>query len=126
MLSYLIIMLVSFCAVEAFVRLPVINQVNFLSSVVKKIIGVIVSKRISDHWKEKVLLVYSGKIFSTTLKLVALLFIVMCISLGPAFLLGLILSMDQSIIEIFSSWMAIFLSTVFGVVFYFLRCRLVG
>lgn len=55
--------------VEVFAWLPVMATVKRLISVAGKARAVLLSERISDHWKERVLLKYAGRIFANTVEL---------------------------------------------------------
>jgi hypothetical protein len=59
--------------VELFLRLPVLDKLRQIRVVVRKVLKTVSSKAISDHWKERVLLAYSGKLLVCSLSLFALL-----------------------------------------------------
>ncbi|MEJ8573162.1 hypothetical protein [Microbaculum marinum] len=73
-------------AVECIVRLPFIALVRAVVDASGKALRVVRSRRISDHWKEKVMLAYSGETLAATLKLLVLLVLVgaalVAVSLG--------------------------------------------
>ncbi len=60
-------------AVECVLRLPFILLVRTVIVTSAKAVRVVGSRRISDHWKEKVLLAYSGGSLAASLKLAGLL-----------------------------------------------------
>lgn len=57
------------CVVELMVRLPLRASMNGLTHYPPKALHLILSSKISDHWKEKVLPVYAGKIMRASLVL---------------------------------------------------------
>ncbi|MEM1411550.1 MAG: sulfotransferase [Pseudomonadota bacterium] len=59
--------------VELFVRLPFMAQVEAVTGGALKAVGLVRSPRISDHWKERVLPVYAGRILKASLSLAGLL-----------------------------------------------------
>lgn len=52
--------------VEILLRSPLTRETLQLGSVAKRVVQVLGSRQISDHWKERVLLAYSGRIFKST------------------------------------------------------------
>jgi len=73
------IALLSALAVECILRLPFIPLVKAVIGANRKALRVIGSKRISDHWKEKVMLAYSGETLKASLKLAGLIFLVVAV-----------------------------------------------
>jgi len=67
----------SFC--ECVLRLPFVENIKTLVLYSSKSYRVISSARISDHWKEEVLLLFAAKIFCTSL----MLFMFFLLSLAP-------------------------------------------
>jgi len=59
--------------VELFLRLPVLLRVRQMRDVVRKVLRTLGSKAISDHWKERALLAYSGQMMGRSLSLLVLL-----------------------------------------------------
>lgn len=59
--------------VELLLRLPVAAIVANIGLVSRKAVGTLAAKRVSDHWKEKALLVYSRSLFVSSVKLGAVL-----------------------------------------------------
>jgi len=64
--------------VELFYRLPIVLTAKNLSGMAAKSARVIKSGKISDHWKEKVLLRYSCLIFEVSILL--LVYLLLCFS----------------------------------------------
>lgn len=74
-------------AVELFLRLPFLARVEALGVAAMKALGVVRSQRISDHWKERVLPRYAGRILVATLTLAGLLGI-WALAVGGVYLLA--------------------------------------
>lgn len=72
-------------ASEALLRLPVMQQAHGLSQVARKSVATISSKRISDHWKERILPAYSGRMARCSI----LFFVLLCLAVAPVALVGL-------------------------------------
>ena len=68
-MNYLAAAVLGIVFVELILRLPVIDTGKALTGVTGKSLRTISSSRISDHWKEKVLLSYAGTIALNTTKL---------------------------------------------------------
>ena len=68
-MSYLATTIITIAVVEVFLRLPFITFVKDQALMTRKITKVISSGRISDHWKEKILPAYSGRMLVIILKL---------------------------------------------------------
>ena len=78
------------------------------------------AKNVSDHWKEKVLLVYAGEIATRSLRI--LLVLVFCSF--PVLLLGLVGSaMDADVFSLLQAPLGMGFATVIGVVYAVLRVR---
>lgn len=60
-------------AVEIAIRLPLLELWRELQCTVKSVSRVVASRKISDHWKEKVLLAYSRKLMVHSLRLLLFL-----------------------------------------------------
>lgn len=67
--------ILSIFLVEFLGRLPFLALISEISSVGQKSIRILQSKAISDRWKEKVLLVYAGYLFLTSIKLAGMLIV---------------------------------------------------
>ena len=61
-------------AVEYFFRLPFVSRARTLIKVANKSSRVVISKKISDHWKEVVLLRYSRDLATHTIIVALMLF----------------------------------------------------
>ncbi len=70
-MSWLLAAAVGIVFVEIFIALPVLSEAGRLLSLVAKVQRTVRSPRISDHWKEKVLIVYAGRLLQRSLILSA-------------------------------------------------------
>ena len=86
MLLWLYVIAAGVLASEAFLRLPLIPTIRRVSDTARKSGRVLASKRISDHWKERVLPRYSLVIGKGSV----LFFLLLCLALLPVALLGLV------------------------------------
>lgn len=106
--------------VEVVRVLPLADTFGNLATVAGKAVRVVGSQRISDHWKEKVLLAYAGQIFVNTLKSCLLLLVAM----SPVVLLvGVAQLLAIPLWALLLSPLGIAGSTLVGVVYGFVRVR---
>lgn len=124
-MEYVIIAVVSIWAVEIFLRLPVRETVNDLLRVSKKAIHTVLSPHISDHWKEKVMLVYAKKSFTSTLKLAGIILIFLALVLIPVFAVDHFKLTNQSVFLLLGTAKGLTVSTVLAMSYFWLRSRLV-
>lgn len=102
-MTLLITTLLSLLAIEIFIRLPFIKHGKQLLNIANKSVSVLISRRISDHWKEKVLLYYAQKLISHTITLTSMLGFILIMILLPAWILDQLFINELYIIESFSS-----------------------
>lgn len=102
------LLLFLFCIIAAlvFVYTDFINFSKSVANNYKKIIQVISSNNISDHWKEKVLPFYSIKLMIQSLKIFLLIFILVL-------LFWLFSLFDKNFLELSFSWTGLFESFLF-------------
>jgi hypothetical protein len=86
MTLWLFVLAASVLASEAFLRLPFVAQISRVTKTAQKSGRVLRSKRISDHWKERVLPTYSWVIGKGSVTF----FVMLCLALAPVALLGLV------------------------------------
>ena len=109
--------------VEIFLRLPVRAEISKLIGTAGKSARVIRSTRISDHWKEKVLLVYSGQIFQST---VGVTFRIV-LALGPLVGLTILATfLALPLAEFMLSWQGLLFTTIVALAYAKLRVRFVS
>ena len=119
-------MLVAIVAVELFCRLQPMRLVDQLSKAMKKVVWVMMSKSISDHWKEKVLLIYSRCIALITLKIAALIGGIGLFVLVFSEILDRIFSLSENTVDLLMSWLGLSVVTVASVAYYLVRRRIVS
>lgn len=113
--------LVTILAVEMLFRLPLKRLVARLIASNRKVVRVVLSNAISDHWKQKVLLAYSSEIALITLKIAAIIggvaLVVLLTSMGFDKMLGL----DEPTIGFLSTWQGISVATLASIAFFLVR-----
>ena len=117
--------IVTILAVEIFVRLPVVTTTTQLLNLVRKIFIVIQSPRISDHWKEQVLLRYSVElVVKAWIIAFSLLFLGLAIA-AATFVLDWLIGNSLPTIAFLVTWQGLTLATVTSLTYYFVRRRIV-
>lgn len=66
---HLALILVCILSVEIFIRLNFLLHIDSILKVTKKVTYIILQKKISDHWKEKVIPIYALKIMTSSLQI---------------------------------------------------------
>jgi hypothetical protein len=84
-MTWILVALAGILASEAMLRLPLIRSARGLAQVSKKSMHVLASKKISDHWKERILPAYSLRMARNSVGFFAFL----CLALAPVALVGL-------------------------------------
>lgn len=113
--------------VELFLRLPVINQTKALSAALHRSAGVMKSRRISDHWKERVLPRYSAMIMAGSLKIG--LFLIICLAAFCVVYCGFFALFGGGLDVAFASmltWQTQLLVIILGACYAFARQKLAG
>ena len=117
-MTHIILLLVCILSVEIFFKSNFLSVLDIFSTIIKKVVRLVASKNISDHWKEKILPVYALRIMKYSLHiLIILLFIISLFISADYFINGLLL-------HIFSL-IGIIESLVFSSGYLFLRKSLV-
>lgn len=124
-MEYLIIAVVSIWAVEIFLKLPVSQTVDDLWRVSQKAIHTISSQHISDHWKEKVMLVYARKSFASTFKLAIFILILASLTLIPIVIVDYFKLTAQPVLQLLATTKGLIASTIMATCYFWLRSRLV-
>ncbi len=118
-------LLLAILAVEYFRFLPFERIVKRLMAVAQQSARIVTAKRISDHWKERILLSYARSIMTSTLTLALMLSgLLVWMSLG-ALLLDKLFSLKPTIIESLASPVGWFWMTVVAALYYYLASRFV-
>jgi hypothetical protein len=108
--------------VEIGLRLPFLPVVAVIAGTGKRGMHVMMSKSISDHWKEKVMLAYSGRMFRATLKLATLLIVLFG---GAGVIVWLLDHLGTGFASFILGWQGIFATLVLASLYFILRKRIV-
>jgi hypothetical protein len=108
-MTYLSAALIGLLFVELLFRLPVFHTVKSLAAVTRKSLAVISSRKISDHWKEKVLLSYAGQTARFTITLFLFFVVIFAAVYLSSLTLDFLLHPDLPVLE--------FLLTAPGILF---------
>lgn len=78
-MNHLVLLSICILSIEAFIRFNFLSILDSLLKITKKVIHILPKKNISDHWKEKVIPVYSLTIIRLSLQILLIfLFILSC------------------------------------------------
>lgn len=72
-MDWILLLIGCICFVEVFIQLDALSQVQSLKDILARVVRVVRSSHISDHWKEKVLPRYALALFKTSLQIFAIL-----------------------------------------------------
>lgn len=75
-MQWVLLAVATIAAVELVLRLDIADTVRRLLAVVRKVLRIMQSDAISDHWKERAMLAYSGQMFSASMTMLAMLLLV--------------------------------------------------
>ena len=124
-MAYALVVFGTVVAVELLFWLPLLMCVKNFSKVAKKSMKVVSSNKISDHWKEKVVPCYAGRMLVLTLKLTALIASIVVAAALPIFVAEQVLNPEESLWVAVSGLDALALSCVVAFAYYFVRKRYV-
>lgn len=121
-MTWLLLAIGTISTVEAFLRLPIMQRGHDLKILLLKIFRVVTSQKISDHWKEKVLLTYAWRLFSISL----LLLMFLLISVAPFVVLASISeAFNFSVFDLASSLIGIIASSFVAICYALFRMHFV-
>ena len=90
-MNHLILMFGCILSIELFLRLNFLSHLNTLFNSLKKVIYIVPTKNISDHWKEKVIPIYAIRMMRASGKILLIsLFILSFFLLNNFFFNGLL------------------------------------
>lgn len=113
----------TFAFAELFIRLPIIASMKDAAGYASRSASVIKAEKISDHWKERVLLAYSQRLFMMTARLSGFL----AIAFSPvAAALAIAAIVNAPLFGLLASLQGIAASLAAAIVYVFARKRLVG
>ncbi len=108
-------------ACECFIRLPFLRNIKILVLYITKSRRAIFSENISDHWKEKILPIFAGKILCTSL----VLFWLLLVSLSPFVLWQyLAVLLDLNLFALLAKPLGMVMTTVVGILYFSARKKL--
>jgi hypothetical protein len=110
--------------VEYILHIPLLSKIESLSTNARKSIAVIGSSKISDHWKEVVLLRYARDMLAYALLVAFMLTGLIFLVLLPMIAADLLLQPTPSMLEVLSSLEGIAVVTIVSVVYAILRRQL--
>ena len=124
-MNYFFTLLLTILAVEYFIYLPFIKHGKSLLTVAKKSINCIISKRISDHWKEVVLLRYAQALIKATVYLFIMLISLLLLVVAVAILFDRLITSQPSTLEILSIPLNWFWITLIAIVYLYFRKNII-
>jgi len=68
-MTHILLLAVCILSVEIFIKSNFLSILDLFSKLIKKVFHVILSKNISDHWKEKILSAYALRIMGYSLQI---------------------------------------------------------
>ncbi len=121
-MTWLLLTLCCIAFVEVVVRLDITGQVRAATLVTRRVLSIIGSSRVSDHWKERVLPIYAWRLLATSVRLL----MIMLAAVAPIVLLTALSGWrDSPFLQLVSSWPGILAATFIAVVYAASRSRLV-
>ena len=122
----LLVLLLVVPAVEYFFRVPFFSKAQNFVGITKKSMRLITSRRISDHWKEIVLLRYSRDLILTTFFLAFMLLGPLLVLGAGAIMLDRWLEPNPTTLDSLTTLWGLVNMTLTSVVYLFLRKYIVG
>lgn len=107
---------------EAIFRLALPELANSLLRVIVSAYHAIDAPRISDHWKERAVAAYAGRLFSASLRLIGSILII----LAPFILLAIGINITPMEAGAVFEWPGVLFATVFALSYLLLRARWAG
>lgn len=122
-MSLVIALIIAILGLEYILRVPLVRHVNLLIKVAKKSLRIIRSRKVSDHWKEIVLLRYARDLCKHTL-FIALLIVGLVLVIGiPSMLLDIVIQPTLSIVDNYWNLKSLIVITVVCTVYAIVRRR---
>ena len=76
MIDYIYIVVACILSSELLLRSKFISNINSINQNIKKVLKIIISSNISDHWKEKMVPIYAFILFKKSLLILVILFLI--------------------------------------------------
>ena len=108
--------------VETALRLPLLNVVADIASISNRAMRTLASTRISDHWKEVVMLKYAIRLFKSAITLSVLLTIIALVVLASIYASDYF---GVGLGEFLYTGIGLIYSTISATAYYYLRKRIV-
>ena len=116
--------LFAICGVEYVLRVPLLSRTRSLIKVVNKSMAVIGSTKVSDHWKEIVLLRYARDLVGHTLFVASLLLGLFLLVFSPSLLMDHLFQSTPSVIGSFTSTKGLITITAVSGIYVVVRRRI--
>ena len=110
--------------VELFLAVPMGRAIQVLLHNSNRASTVIASPKISDHWKEKVLVRYALNIAKSSFKIAFWLIVVLALGGAASLLLDMLIKPEVATLTWLASLEGILGATVFSLLYFWLRSRL--
>jgi hypothetical protein len=107
-------------SIESLLRLPLLKLTQHLNNLLHRVFKTLRSSRISDHWKERVMLVYAAQLLRYSL-LVPVLLLIALFPLG--FGLWVATESINALIRLSLDWRFLLVITVLSLLYLFVRKR---
>ena len=117
-MNWILTTILAVVLVELVVRLPLKSIISDVKTVSQKAVKLIRSQLISDHWKEKALLAYSGALLKSTLKLASVLIAIVVLAITVITIFNLV---GLNIISFLTSMTGIVFSVIVAIAYVSLR-----
>ncbi len=113
-MNHFILFIICVVLIEIVIRLNLFKLIYSFLQVLRKVMIIIPNSKISDHWKEKVVLAYAIKIMEFTLKIffITILFLL---------IIFLTVKLNSGFYDFIFSFLAFIESIVFGIIYFYLR-----
>lgn len=125
MMNFVLYAIVALIAVELFLRLPIASLTKTLLAISGRAMAIISSPRISDHWKQKAILAYAGRLALTTVKLGGLFLVIILIVYGLCIGFTLVIRTDASPAALLMTPSGLIATSILSAGYFFLRGRFV-
>ena len=103
MLDHVYLIVACVFSIELLIRLNLIGYVNLVIKISRKVFHIILTSRISEHWKEKVVPTYAFILLKNSLSILGVLLLIILIFLGFTILSDDLLKLIVSVTGIIES-----------------------
>lgn len=108
-MNHFFLIIACIASVEIFIKLNLIERAQLTTVIIKKVAQVISSKKISDHWKERAVPIYSIKLMLSSLQILFILIAIILIFLIFNFISDSFLEFTISLFGIFESIVIVYI-----------------